>query len=143
MKRYRFRLQPVLTVRRSEQDAARGALLAATADVGAQELELQARTAAYELRVQRPVPVKVNEFRLEQSRRQAMGQAVLDQRAQLATAREQQAHARAAWTEAAARVGALERLDERQRAEHRLAEIKEDDLLTDELVVARHGREHR
>ena len=142
MKRYRFRLDPVLTVRRSEQDAARGALLAATATVAARERELEARTAEYAYRVQRPLAATVPEFRLEQTRRQALGQAVLDARIQLLVAREEQAAARAAWTAAAGRVGALERLDERQRLEHRVAELKEDDLLTDELVVARHGREH-
>ena len=143
MKRYRFRLQPVLNVRRSEQDAARGALLAATAQVAAQEVELLARRQAYEARGRRPVPTGAAEFRLEQSHRRALGQAVLDQQARLAAAQEQQAAARQLWTAAAARVGALERLDERQHDAHRVAELKEDDLVTDELVVARHGREHR
>ena len=143
MKRYRFRLEPVLNVRRSEQDAARGALLAAAARVTAQEAELLARRQAYAARGQRPVPTWAPEFRLEQSHRRALVQAVLDQQAQLTAAQEQQAAARQAWTEAAARVGALERLDERQRDAHRLAELKEDDLITDELVVSRHGRQLR
>jgi flagellar export protein FliJ len=142
VKRYRFRLEPVLHVRRSEQDAARGALLAATAEVGAQQHELEQRQAAYAVRVQRPLAATAPDFRLEQSRRQALGQAVLAQQVRLAQAREQQELARESWVAAAARVGALERLDERQRAAHRVAELKEDDLLTDELVVGRHGREH-
>ena len=143
MKRYRFRLEPVLHVRRTEQDAARGALLAATAEVAAQQRELEQRQAAYTYRVQRPLAASTPEFRLEQSHRRALGQAVLEQQARIAHAREQQELARETWVAAAGRVGALERLDERQRAAHRLAELKEDDLLTDELVVARHGREHR
>lgn len=143
MKRYRFRLTPVLRVRRSEQDAARGALLAATALVQSCEQQLATRVQAYEARVQRRLAATVPEFRLEQTRRRALGQAVLDQRADLEHARRQQDAARAAWAAAAARVSALERLDQRQRAEHRVAELKEDDLLTDELVVARHGRGQR
>lgn len=143
MKRYRFRLAPVLHVRRSEEDRARGALLAATTHLHSCQDELALRVQAYEERVRRRLAATVPEFRLEQTRQRAMGQAVLDQRDELARARQQQAAAREAWLAAAARVGALERLDERQREDHRAAELKEDDLLTDELVVARHGRDHR
>lgn len=143
MRRYRFRLDPVLKVRRSQQDAARGALLAATAHVDGQERELQSRREAYEHRAQRRLAATAPEFRLEQAHRQALGQAVLDQQSRLEQARELQDVARQAWAEAAARVGALERLDERQREAHGLAELKEEDLVTDELVVARHGRQLR
>ena len=142
MKRYRFRLEPVLRVRRNEEDAARGALLAATATVAAQERLLEERTAAYARALAPTGSSSVPDFQRSQQRREALGAAVVDQRRRLEQAVQDRETARLAWSEAAARVGALERLDERARAEHRLAEQREDDLVTDELVVARHGREH-
>ena len=51
--------------------------------------------------------------------------------------------ARAVWTAAAARVGALERLDERQRAEHTARALREDELIVDDLVVSRHAGSDR
>lgn len=141
MKRYRFRLGPVLSVRRSEQDAARGALLAAIAAVGAEEDQLTRRSAAF---ADAAVPAGVTpaaDFRRMQLHREALGAAVVEQRRRLEQARVEQESARGSWTEAAARVGALERLDERARTEHRLVEQREDDRLTDEIVVARFGWE--
>ncbi|CAA9485192.1 MAG: hypothetical protein AVDCRST_MAG38-2280, partial [uncultured Solirubrobacteraceae bacterium] len=47
MRRYRFRLEPVLRVRRQEQDAARAVVLAATALTGAEAEALAERDQAY------------------------------------------------------------------------------------------------
>ena len=45
--------------------------------------------------------------------------------------------------DAATRVGALERLDERQRAEHAARALREDELIVDDLVVSRHAGSDR
>ena len=141
MRRYRFRLQPVLTVRRTEQDSAQGALLAAHTVVTARERALDALTELYAERLTRPAPCTAAGFRAEQAHRQAMAQLVVAQHARLSAARRDQEEAREAYAAAAGRVSALERLDERQHEAHRVAERREEDQATDELVVARYGRE--
>lgn len=143
MKRYRFRLEPVLRVRRVQEETARAEFLAATAAAVAQEQQLAARTEAYENCSMPSEVLSSADFLYEQSRRSAFAAALLEQRDRVRAAQEDVARARWAWSETASRVGALERLDERQRHEHRLQAQKEDDLNTDELVVARHGRDDR
>lgn len=143
MKRYHFRLEQVLRVRRMQEEAARGQLLAATAAVAAQEQQLVERTAAYEASLSATEIQPCADFLYEQSRRSAFAAAVLAQRGSVREAHDDVARARAVWSESASRVGALERLDERQRTEHRAQAQKEDELNTDELVVSRHGRSDR
>jgi flagellar FliJ protein len=143
VKRYRFRLEPVLRVRRIQEEAARADLLAATAAAADQEQQLRARSDAYESSCLASEVRSCADFLHEQSRRAAFAGALLEQRARVRAAQEDVVRARSAWSETASRVGALERLDERQRDEHRMQTQKEDDLNTDELVVARHGREDR
>jgi flagellar FliJ protein len=140
MKRYRFRLEPVLRVRRTQEDVARAQLLAAQAAVAAQEQLLAARSDAYAAALTPGGAQPCAEFLAAQAHRSALGAAVLEQRRRLLEAGEDAQHARLAWSAAAVRVGALERLDERARREHAAAVLKEDELAVDELVVSRHGR---
>jgi flagellar FliJ protein len=143
MKRYRFRLEPVLQVRRRQEEAARGQLAAATAAVRMQERLLAERTDIYDNSVTASETRPCADFLFDQSRRSALAAAVLEQRIRVHEAQEQVARARAAWRETASRVSALERLDERQRSEHQAQTQKEDELTADELVVSRHGRSDR
>lgn len=143
MKRYRFRLEPVLRVRRIQEEAARAELVAATAAAAAQDRQLTARTEAYENSCTASAGRSRAEFLFERSTRSAYAAALLEQRERVRTAQDDVVRARSAWSDTASRVGALERLDERQRDEHRVQTQKEDDLNTDELVVARHGRDDR
>lgn len=143
MKRYRFRLEAVLRVRRMQEDAARGELLAANATTRTQERQLAERSEAYEKSLKPSEIQACADFLFEQSRRSSFAAAVLEQRGRVREAHAQAALARDAWSQAAARVGALERLDDRQRIEHRTELQKEDQLTTDELVVSRHGRSDR
>ena len=50
---------------------------------------------------------------------------------------------RADWTDARRRVAALERLEDRRRAEHATSVQRAEDQLVDDLVVARHARGDR
>jgi flagellar FliJ protein len=143
VKRYRFRLEPVLRVRRMQEEAARAVLLAATAAAADQEQQLAARSEAYEKACLASEVRSCADFLYEQSRRSAFAAAVLEQRDRVRAAQEDVVRARSAWSDTASRVGALERLDDRQRDEHRMQTQKEDDLNTDELVVARFGRDDR
>jgi flagellar protein FliJ len=139
MRRYRFRLEPVLRVRRQEEDVARGAVLAATALAGAEAEALAERDRAYANGTAAPGPRSAADFVHVQHHRAALGQAVLEQRRRLQAAEVQLAQARTGWTAAAARVGALERLDERQRAEHDVRALREEEMVVDDLVVSRFG----
>lgn len=139
MKRYRFRLEPVLRVRRNEQDLARSAVLAARADVASETAALDERDRAYAAALAAHGTRSTADFTYEQAHRSALANAVLDQRRRLAQAERDVEVASAAWTAAAARVGALERLDERSRAEHTARALREDELTVDDLVVSRRG----
>lgn len=143
MKRYAFRLETVLRVRRTEEEAARGQLVAATRAVAVQERLLADRDRAYENSLEASGTRRTADFLFEQFSRSAHAAAVLEQRRRVTEAYDDAARARAVWSGAAARVGALERLDERQRSEHQVQVLKEDELTTDELVVSRHGRSDR
>ena len=139
MRRYRFRLEPVLRVRRQEQDVARGAVLAAQALAGAEAEALAERDRAYAEGTTAQQTRSAADFVFVQQHRAALGRAVLEQRQRLSQAQAGLAHARSGWTAAAARVGALERLDERQRAEHTARAQKEEEMVVDDLVVSRFG----
>jgi flagellar FliJ protein len=143
VKRYRFRLEPVLRVRRTEEESARAQLLAAQAAVATQQELLAARSDAYAAALAPSGTQPCADFLAAQAHRSALGAAVLEQRRRVDEAGQDAEHARASWSAAAARVGALERLDERARAEHLARTLKEDEQITDELVVARHGRTQR
>jgi flagellar export protein FliJ len=137
VRRYRFRLEQVLRVRRQEQDAARGAVLAATARTQAEAQALVERDEAYTTALGTPGPRSAADFVRVQQHRAALGRAVLDQRSRVQGAESCLEQARAGWSAAAMRVGALERLDERQRAEHTARAAKEEEMVVDDLVVSR------
>ena len=143
MKGYRFRLETVLKVRQTEEDAARGQLAAANGAVAVQERALVAADRAYENSRKASGIRPCAEFLFEQFSRSMHAAAVLEQRRRVEEAKDDAARARGVWSAAAARVGALERLDERARADHTTRLRKEDELTTDELVVSRYGRSDR
>ena len=138
-----FRLSRVLEVRRNEQDVARAGVLAASVRAAAETAALADRDRAYAERLRTSVPSGTAEFLYEQAHRAALGQAVREQRRRLLDAEHEVEAARAVWTAAAARVGALERLDERSRAEHAARALREDELIVDDLVVSRHAGSDR
>lgn len=143
MRRYRFRLQPVLGVRRTEQDQARGGVMSAHTAMNAQERVLAGCVEAYSAALTAQGPRSAADFLVETAHRTALADAVLQQRRRLSQAQLAVEQARDVLTAAAARVGALERLDERQRAEHTAHALREEDLIVDDLVVARFGRADR
>lgn len=143
MKRYRFRLEPVLRVRRTEQDLAQAAVLSAQTVVAAELQTLTARDDAYARALSLQGSLSAAEFCYEQAHRSALASAVLTQRQRVQQAERGVEHAQAVWSAAAARVGALDRLDERQRAEHHAHSLREEELTVDDLVVARFGRAER
>ena len=141
MKRYTFRLAAVLRARRNEQDVAQSAVLRARAVAAERAAVLAERERAYAAGVDAQGLRSSADFVHEQAHRAALAQAVLDARRNLQTAEDDIEAARVIWTTAATRVGALERLDERGRAEHSALLLREEDLVVDDLVVSRAGSE--
>jgi flagellar export protein FliJ len=79
----------------------------------------------------------------EQAHGTALAAAVLDGRRRVAAAQVAVEQARVVLTTAATKVSALERLESRQLAEHAAATLREEDVVVDDLVVARFGRDGR
>ncbi len=140
MKRFRFRLDQVLHVRRVQEDRARAELLTANRDAHLAAARVDERLADY---ADRTLPLGPQTFA-------AFERAVflLDAgAASVDTARASHRDAvavvearRTDWTDARRKVAALERLEDRRRAEHAVEVQRAEDQLVDDLVVARHAR---
>jgi flagellar export protein FliJ len=140
MKRFRFRLDQVLHVRRVQEDQARFALLSANRDAHIAQTRVDERLADYEQRRLPLGPQSYADFEravfLLDSGAAAVGVARATHREAVAVVEER----RAGWTDARRRVAALERLETRRRAEHAIEVQRAEDRLVDDLVVARHAR---
>lgn len=137
MKRFAFRLDPVLRVRRLGERSARGRLLTAQRILATAQRDVAERHAEVVRRQSVPLPVATPAFRVEQALRSASVDCLTAARLVEADALLGVRTATESWTAAAAAVGALERLEERQREQHRILAIRDEDRLTDELVSAR------
>ncbi len=140
MKRFRFRLDQVLHVRRVQEDRARFALLSANRDAHLAAARVDERLADYSARRMPPGPQPYAEFEravfMLESGAAAVGVARASHREALTVVDAR----RVDWTDARRRVAALERLEERRRAEHAIEVQRAEDQLVDDLVVARHAR---
>jgi flagellar export protein FliJ len=140
MKRFRFRLDQVLHVRRVQEDQARFQLLSANRDAQLAATRVDERLAVYADRSMPVGPLPYEEFEravfMLDSGAAAVGAARTSHREALEVVDAR----RADWTDARRRVAALERLEERRRAEHAIEVQRAEDQLVDDLVVARHAR---
>jgi flagellar export protein FliJ len=141
LKKFQFRLQSVLRVRRIQEDLARARLLTANAAAHEAERAVDARLARY-YDLERPAGLQVEPlFTRAWSHLDLAADAVDVAREQRIEALATVAERRAEWSEASMRVAALERLEDRQRAEHAVEVQRDEDRLVDDLVVSRHRRE--
>jgi len=140
VKRYRFRLESVLRVRRLQEDVARAALAEATTAVAAAGAA-QARAAEWldGLRAE-PAPDSAPAWEAARVVQLAAAEELAARGDELDGARAEQRSRRAVLAEARTRVRALERLDERRRAEHEREVARQDERAADDLVTSRHGR---
>ena len=140
MKKFRFRLEQVLRVRRVQEDQARGELMLANrgAQLAAQRVE--ARVAEYNTRALPSGQSSFQDFErtlfLLDTAAGAIQVAKHEHREALVVVDER----RAAWSKARQKVAALERLQQRRRDEHAIELRREEDRLVDDLVVARFAR---
>lgn len=136
MKKYRFRLEAVLRVRRIEEERARGDLLAANRALAEAEAELDRRLEHYRTVSLPAGALPHDEYVAARSHQdQAAAGVVAAGTARLAAEAERD-RLRDVWAAAAARVKALERLDEHRRDEHAADVQREEVLVLDEVAAA-------
>jgi flagellar FliJ protein len=140
VKRYRFRLETVLRVRRVQEDAARGDLARANAAVAAAAADVEAARERLAGMASEPVPANPVEWQARRALLLGRAAEITARQTDLQAADTERAGRQRALAEARTRVRALERLDERRRAEHAVEMGRDDSRTLDDLVTARWGR---
>lgn len=140
MKRYRFRLEPVLRVRRIEQDTVQGRLAVAYRDLADAEAALLDAVDRYRSAPQPVGAQSVATWLAGRTRAELTAATVMDVGSRREHAALQVEEERSVLHDARRRVVALERLDERRRSEHHLEARRDEDAEVDELVTNRFGR---
>ena len=140
MKRFRFRLEQVLRVRRLQEDMARAALMHALREARAAADVVNARIEDYAAAARPNGAQSYDAFTLIQSHLDNAAGAITIARAGYRLALDVVDDRRAEWAAAQQRVAALERLEERRRDEYAVEFRRAEDRLVDDLVVARHAR---
>ncbi len=143
MKKYKFGLGSVLRVRRAEADMARARVAETQAEVDKATAELDERLAA--IGAARPDPRRSfgSAFAAEREQLRRHAVAVTAARAAEANALAERRIAGDEWEEAARRVRALERMDERHRAAWLLEATRAAQAATDEIAMTHANRERR
>ena len=143
MKRYKFRLDTVLRVRRVEEDRAIAALADARRKLEAAEQTLQDTLDRYSTVPAASGPMSVIDLLRARAHQELVAASVVHAGTQRLHAEAVVDVQRDAWSAAAQRVAALERLDERRRGEHALEAQRQETIEVDDMVVARAGRAER
>ena len=143
MKRYKFRLDTVLRVRRVEEDRAVAALAAARRQLDAAEQTLQDSLDRYTGVPAAQGPLPLDALLRARAHQELVAASVVHAGTQRLRAEAIVEVQRAEWSAAAQRVAALERLDERRRAEHALEAQRQETIEVDDMVVARAARAER
>ena len=137
MKRYEFRAEKVLRIRRLQEDIARSGVAAARRSEAAAQAMVDASQQRYaELSVAQ-VPQSSAAFLLSREQAGHRAGAVTVARQRRNEAGEATAAALGTWRDANAKVQGLERLDERRRAEHHIDVRRDEDAQADEITTAR------
>ena len=137
MKRFRFRLEHVLRVRNVQEDMARAELLGANRAAHDAAARVEARLADYTTRTIPRGAHSYEAFERALFLADTAAGAVKVARNDYLDALDVVHARRADWHDARRRVSALERLEDRRRAEHELEMRRAEDRLVDDMVVAR------
>lgn len=145
MRRYRFRLEQVLRVRRLQEEQARGELADARRRLDGSSARLRQALEAYQARMDERLQAPTGEALVERDRRAALARGVTAARVAEANALLTFRTSLDQWQEAARRVQGLERLDERHRSEHEIELDRAEQVVVDDLAAARatHPRARR
>ena len=141
MKKYKFRLDNVLRVRRTEEDLAKAELARANARVAEAVALVDLRMSHYS---SLPAPGGAGStanFMSIRFRQETAARAVVAAKAARVAALQDAEAYRAAWSQNAQQVAVLERLDDRRRTEPEFEAARQADLEVDDIVVTRHGRD--
>ena len=137
MKRYRFSLEAPLRVRRVQEEGASFALAHANHRLQEAVGTYQAALARYDALGVGSGPVDLEAFRAQRDEIERLAASVDRAWAQVDMATDEVAARHADWAEATRRVGALERLDERRRAEWLAEDRRAEMAAIDESALAR------
>jgi len=142
MKRYVFSLQRVLRVRATQETVARQALRSAAEHAAYAADDYDMKTRNYEANVASAASLRGTVLNVLAMRDIAAlrARAVLDAANECAAAQGELDSASEAWARAKQKLGALENLDERQRAEHRVEQDAAEQREADDLVNGRARR---
>jgi flagellar FliJ protein len=140
MKRYAFRLAKVLRVRRIEEEQAAAQLAAARAAAVAAAAKEAGAAHALAARCARGGLQPAVSFLAWAETTMLAGEALSDARADVEATDEELEDRRQEWSSAAARVSALEHLDERGRDAHELERRRDEAKTTDDIVNTRFER---
>jgi flagellar FliJ protein len=140
LKRFRFRLEQVLRVRRLQEDMARAELMHAHREARAAADRVNSRIAEYANAPRPSGEQAYDAFNRVQFHLDNAAGAITVARAGYQHALGVVDDRRADWAAARQRVAALERRETRRRDEHAVEARRDDDRLVDDLVVARHSR---
>ena len=141
MKKYKFAFGSVQRVQRIAEEQAAVSLAEAQRAADAASAQLQARLADIGAARPAPGPRSTTEFHAQREHRDRHRVAVTAARAAEINALELLGSARADWVDAARKVRALDRLDERKRAEWTLETTHAAQLVTDEIATIRYKTE--
>jgi len=145
VKKYKFRLDTVLRVRRTEEDLAKAELARANARVAEAVAMVDARMTHYAAlptagsgtgAVGSTAVFMASRFRQDT----AAAAIVAAKVARMSALQDAEAY-RLVWSKKATEVQVLERLDGRRRTEHELEAARQADIEVDDIVVTRHGRD--
>lgn len=140
MKKFNFRLEAVLRVRRIEEERARAALLAANRDVALANEEVRERKARYWDTARPSGTFTADAFRPAWFELESVARSVAwstERRIGLEAVAEAE---RLNWAATKQRVQALERFETREREDWAVEVRRSEDNLVDDLVVARAHR---
>ncbi len=140
MKQFQFRLAQVMRVRRIQEDREKAALMVANRAAHLAAVRVEQNLEEYATRARPVGPQSMADFErtlfMLDAAAGSVTMARFAHRDALMVVDEQ----RATWTAAHRKVSALERLEDRRRAEYELEMRRAEDRLVDDLVVARHAR---
>jgi flagellar export protein FliJ len=144
VKKYKFRLDTVLRVRRTEQDLAKAELARANARVAEAVAMVDARLTHYA-----SLPTagsgatgSTAVFMASRFRQDTAAAAVVAAKVARMSALQDAEAYRMVWSQKATQVSVLDRLDERRRTEHELEAARQADIEVDDIVVGRFGRDN-
>jgi flagellar FliJ protein len=139
MKKYTFSLAKVLRVRRIQEEQAAAQLAAARAAATAAAAKEAGAAHALASRCARGGLQPAVSFLAWAETAMLAGEALSDARSDVQAADEEMEDRRQEWSSAAARVSALEHLDERGREVHALERRRDETKTTDDIVTGRSG----